>query len=119
MLDRRYRATGPRGARSLSKLSRELGGVNRGTLSAVIHGRREATPQILRALGLPIPRKLLADACLTCGKVHLRRSCPSARKASIGQPRRNWLGLALTLAGVLAHVAIATDGESSSSEARP
>lgn len=66
--------------------------INRGTLSGVARAKRPATPQIFRALGLPVPHWKPALACPDCGKVHLRRSrtCPEKAKARPKSPKKPW-----------------------------
>lgn len=64
--------------------------INRGTLSGVARGKRPATPQIFRALGMPVPHYKPAPACPECGKVHYRslRSCPDNKKPR--KPGKRW-----------------------------
>lgn len=55
--------------------------INAGILNGVAHEKRPPTPQVYKALGLPIPHYRPALACLTCGEVHTRKSCPNKRAA--------------------------------------
>lgn len=90
--------------KSWALVSRELGGVNRGILSGVANGKREPTPQLLAALGLPVLRKATAPVCPIHGVVHLRKTCPpdSTRKRT-RKPSRGKRALALLERILLSH----------------
>jgi len=66
---------------SLRKLSAQLH-VSAGTLSRVIDGYEPKSPQIRRALGLPIIVRVLA--CAMCGQMHLNPSkvCPTRNRVN-------------------------------------
>lgn len=71
--------------------------INAGILNGVAHEKRPPTPQVYKALGLPIPHYRPALACLTCGEVHTRKSCPNkqaARSRPAPKPYRAALYLA-------------------------
>jgi len=70
------------------------------------HGREPKAADIRAALGLPVT--VAVAVCGKCGQPPLSKHhrCPGAEHGSAGspprKPRRNWKGLALVLAGVLA-----------------
>lgn len=84
--------------------------INRGTLSGVARGKRDATPQIFRALGMPVPHYKPAPACPECGKVHYRslRSCPDKKK--LRKPGKPWKAALYAAARVVIGLRAETDG---------
>lgn len=74
-------------------------GVSIGTAVRVSHGYEPKTPSIRAVLGLPITAPALV--CAIHGVVHVSSRCPSKRKT---MKRKDWKGLSLTLAGILANV---------------
>lgn len=77
--------------RSWGAVSRSISNgqvLNRGLLSAVARGARQPTPQVLKALGLPVVKHMPAPVCARCGVVHVRKTCPNGSKAA--RPRRRY-----------------------------
>ena len=92
------RRAGRQSAHSWSTVAGDLG-FNVGYIYRVARGEKRASNKLLHALGLPM-RTAPAPVCPRHGVVHVSRRCP----ADPGKPRpkrRDWRGLALTLAGVL------------------
>lgn len=85
LLMQQYRALdkAARSWRQVSKVIYSRTGIkiNAGILNGVAHEKRPPTPQVYKALGLPVPHYRPALACLVCGDVHTRKSCPNKRAA--------------------------------------
>lgn len=81
-------------------------GFNVGYIYSVANSRKRASNRLLHALGLPM-RTAPAPVCPRHGVVHVSRRCPPDPAELVeGQPhpkRRNWKGLALLLAGIVAN----------------
>lgn len=75
-------------------------GINKGYLSAVLHGRRRASNAMRCALGLA-PRTVPVVPCPHCGKPPLRKRC-ACRDAARPQRRRVPPPLVRLVAGLLA-----------------
>ena len=85
------------------EIAKDYPGVPPGTLCAVFKGREPHKPAILRRLGLPVT--VPVTVCVHCGKPPLAKHHVFPVRAS-GKPRpkrRNWRGLALVLAGLIAN----------------
>jgi hypothetical protein len=54
--------------------------VNKGVVYAVAKGKIPATPQVCKALGLPIERHAPAPVCPKHGIVHTAKRCPKVVK---------------------------------------
>src|SRR3990167_6831564 len=74
-------------------------GVNRGLLCAISKGKRKASDNVLRKLGIDVLVTVAIAVCPLHGLVHEKR-CPGAEPKP-RKPTKNWRGLALVLAGVL------------------
>ena len=82
------------------EIAKSYPGVPPGTLCAVFKGREPHKATIRAALGLPVT--VPVPVCPACGKPPLAKHhvCP-ADNSKPRPKRRNWRGLALTLAGLL------------------
>jgi predicted RNA-binding Zn-ribbon protein involved in translation (DUF1610 family) len=54
--------------------------LNKGLVYAVAKGQRKPTPQVYRALHIPIECKKMVTVCPKCGNVPLTTRCPTCRK---------------------------------------
>lgn len=81
----RYRQPGPnfKTWRAITALP-QFHGVSFATLRAVYYGREPQTPDVRRALGLPVT--VPVAVCENCGMPHLRKTCPNRAKPP-RQPR--------------------------------
>ncbi len=82
----RYRQPGPnfKTWRAITALP-QFSGVSFATLRAVYYGREPQTPDVRRALGLPVTAPV--PVCENCGEPHVRKTCPNKAKTT-GKPRR-------------------------------
>ena len=84
------------------EIAKDYPGCPPGTLCAVSKGRDPRKPAIRAALGLPVLASV--PICPKHGIVHVSRRCPPEAVPGPRPKRRDWRGLCLTLAGVLANV---------------
>ena len=80
---------------SWGKVSKQLGGVNRGTLSEVASGKRKATRELIDNLnhvyGCSIPYPSIeVTPCARCGAVHVTKRCTASEPKYAPRPAMRW-----------------------------